>query len=273
MKKQAVWSLAAVLGALSAGVFAGDESGAEKPEMFCIYKEHVKPNLAQQYERSMKDMISEFRAYQIDPAKINFKAVSGPEIGYVYVIPIDGFADMDRMKASWMEAIEILGKDKFAEIVAPAEEATESIEVFHVVRRADLSYEPASPRLRPEEVEYIHYGFYYAIPGRDKDLEALAKEFAELYRSKSINTGWTVYQAITGSDLPVYVVAKPARSAADFYANDETVKETLGEKADEIGARIGATVRRIEHKEGTPRPDLSYAPEAAPAAAVKGKKS
>ncbi len=271
MKKQALLTLAAAIGAMSAGVFAGDQSQTEKPEMFCIYKEHVHPGKVEQYETAMKNMISEFRSYQIDPEKVNFKAVSGPEIGYAYVMPIDGFADMDKMKANWMEAIEILGKDKFADIIAPAEEATESIDVFHVVRRADLSYEPENPRLKPEEVEFIHYGFYYAVPGKEKDLEAIAKEFADLYRSKGISTGFSVYQCITGSDLPLYAVTKPARSAADFHANHEKVKEALGPKADEIGARIGATVRKIEYKEGNVRPDLSYVAEHAAAAAPAAK--
>lgn len=258
MKKQLALGLATTLCAGGATVFAGDEHGAETPQMYCIYKEIVKPDKTEQYEAAIKYMISEFKEYQIDPEKVYFKTISGPEIGYVYVMPIENYAAMDQMKANWQEAIDILGKDKFEDIVAPAEEAIEHVEVFHSIKRSDLSYMPENPRLKPEEIEYVHYGFYYAIPGKGEELEAIAKEFVELYQRRGIDSGWTIYQAITGSDLPVYVVAHPARSAADYYSNRERIAELLGEEAEKIGKKVGATIRKREYKEGMPRPDLSY---------------
>jgi len=185
-------------------------------------------------------------------------AVSGPEIGYVYAAPIENFAAIDQSHVHWMEVLETIGAEKFEEIIAPAAEAIERVEVFQVSKRVDLSYAPENPRLKPQEIEYIHYRFFYVIPGKQKDIEAIAKEFAELYKSKGINTGWSMYESVTGSDLPVIVVAQGARSAADFYSNRERLRELLGEDAKKIGARVGATVRRMEDKEGIPRPDLSY---------------
>jgi hypothetical protein len=258
MRKQLALGLAVTLCAMSASAFAGEEQGAEKPQLFCIYKEVVKPGLAEQYEAAVKHMISEFQAYQIDPEKVHWQAVSGPEIGYVYVTPIENFAAMDQMKANWMEVLGTIGEEKFEEMTAPAAEAMEQVEVFHVARRLDLSYAPENPRLKPEEIKYIHYGFYYAIPGKQKDLEAIAREFAELYKSKGIDTGWSLYESITGSDLPVYVVAQGAKSAADYFSNRERIGELLGEEAKKIGMKVGATVRKMEYKEGMPRPDLSY---------------
>jgi hypothetical protein len=157
-----------------------------------------------------------------------------------------------------MEVLETIGMDKWEEMMAPGEEAIERVEVFHVAKRADLSYVPENPRLKDEEIEYIHYGFYYVIPGKQKEIEAIAQEFAELYKSKGIDTGWSIYESVTGSDLPVIVVAQGARSAADFHSNRERLHELLGEDAKKIGMKLGATVRRMEFKEGTPRPDLSY---------------
>ena len=86
MKKQLALSLAAVMCAAGATVFAGDDESAEKPEMYSIYKETVRPALTEQYEAALKRMISEFEQYQIDPEKVNFKTISGPEIGYIFVI-------------------------------------------------------------------------------------------------------------------------------------------------------------------------------------------
>jgi hypothetical protein len=258
MKKQLALGLATTLCALGGSAFAGEEQGAEKPQMYCIYKEVVKPGMAEQYEAALKFMISEFKAYQVDPEKVHWNAVSGPEIGYVYAMPLENFAGMDQMQANWMEVVETIGEEKMTELTAPVAEAMERLEIFHVMQRSELSYMPENPRLKPEEIEYIHYGFYYAILGKEKELEAIAKEFAELYKSKGIDTGWQLFQSITGTDLPVFVVAQGAKSAADYYSNRERLRELLGEEAKKIGKKVGATVRKMEYKEGYPRPDLSY---------------
>ena len=63
MKKQLAIGLAATLGTLGVSVFAGDDYGAEKPQMFCIYKEIVKPSMSEQYEDAMKYLIREFKEY------------------------------------------------------------------------------------------------------------------------------------------------------------------------------------------------------------------
>lgn len=258
MKKQLSFGLATVLCAVGASVFAGGDHGADKPQMYCVYKEVVKPGMVQQYEAACKQMISEFRAYQIDPEKINFHTVSGPELGYLWVTPIDDWAGMTAIHDGWMQAMATIGEDKFMDMMAPAFEATESIDVFHAVRRDDLSYQPENPRVAHEDIKYVHYGFYYAQPGKTEEIEAAAKEFAALYKSKGIDSGWVVFQPITGPDLPVYVVAVGAKSAADYYNNREKNKDLLGEEAEAIGRKVYAVLRRAEYKEGTLRPDLSY---------------
>ena len=197
--------------------------------------------------------------------------VVGPELGYVFVMPIENWAGMDQMHANWTEAIEAIGEDRFEDIIAPAVDAMDHIEVFQVVRRNDLSYTPENPRLKPDEVKYIHYGFYYALPGKGEELEAIAKEFVELYKSKGIDTGWSLYQSVTGNDLPLYVVAHGAKSLTDYYTHREKLTEQVGEEGKKISAKVGATVRKMEYKEGTLRPDLSY-PEPTPYSAVKEKK-
>jgi hypothetical protein len=266
MKKQLALGLATVLCAVGASAFAGDEPGAEKPEMYCVIKDIVKPALTEQYEAAIKKMISEYKAYQIDPEKVHWKAVSGPEIGYVYVMPMENWASMDTMWANWMETVEIIGEERFTEMMAPATEATEEVQWFHVLRRADLSYVPENPRLAKEEIEYIHYGFYYVLPGKEKEIEAIAKEFVDLYQSKGIDTGWSLYQSLTGNDLPVIVVAQGAKSEADYHANRARLHELLGEEAKMIGKKVGATIRKSEYKDGYTRPDLSYpGPDAEPA--------
>ncbi len=263
MKKRLLFGLAVGVTALGASVFAGDEkTEGEKPQMFVIYKDVVHPSKTQEYEAAIKYMISEFTAYDVDPEKINWRTVTGPEMGYAFVMPIENWAGIDKMHEGWQAAIEVIGVDKFESMMMAAAETMEHVEVFHVQRRADLSYTPEEPSLKAEDVNYVQYGFYYVTPGKNKVIEEIAKAYVELYKSNNVDVGWSVYESLTGPDLPLFVVAHPARSQSEFYEHRESLKELFGEAGKELGMKVMEGVRKIELKDGWIRPDLSYpAPE------------
>lgn len=258
MKKLLLFGLVAGVTALGASVFAGEEKDGHKGQMFAIYKDVIHPSKTTEYEAAIKYMISEFAAYDVDPDKINWKTVSGPELGYVFVMPIENFASIDQMHEDWSAAIEVIGAEKFEDMMMSVAETMDHAESFHVMQRTDLSYAPESPAIAPDDVSYIHYGFYYVLPGHKKVIEQAAREYAELYKSKGAKYGWTVYEAVTGTDLPVFVVAHPARSQSEFYQHRAELKELFGEEAEAIGAKVMQAVRRVDEKDGWMRPDLSY---------------
>ncbi len=258
MKKQLLFGLAAGVAMLGASAFAGEETEGPKPQMFAIFKDVVIPSKTQEYEAALKYMISEFKAYDIDPELVNFTTVVGPELGYIFVIPIENFAAVDRMKENWEAASEIVGAEKFTDMMQAMESSIDHVDVFHVMNRPDLSYAPENPSLKPDEVKYVHYSFHYVTLGKKEQFAELAKQFAELYESKNISAGWTIYESVTGSDLPLYVVAQAAKSQSAFYNHRDEVKELLGEEGEQLGKKALTLVRKVEHKDGWRRPDLSY---------------
>ena len=264
MKKQLQVGLMAGVAVLCTGAFASDDTEGPKPQMFAIFKDVVIPSKTHQYETALKYMISEFEAYDIDAEMVNFRVLSGPELGYVFVIPIENFAAIDRMQENWKAAAAIIGTEKFTGMMEAMESAIHHVDSFHVVRRADLSYSPETPSLEPDEVTYVHYAFYYVTHNKKKQFAELAREFAELYESRNIGLGWTIYESITGADLPVFVVAQAAKSQSDYYTRRDEVHELLGEEGKQLGKKALTLVRRVEHKDGWTRPELSYpAPETA----------
>jgi hypothetical protein len=226
--------------------------------MFFIVQEHVKPSMTKQYEAAGKRLIAAMKAANI--RNVTFDTVAGPEIGYVYVMPIDGFAAMDGLRESWMDAIGTIGEETYAEINASADEAVQSTDRHHVVRRDDLSYSPEDASMDKGAVRYISYNFYYVIPGRTREFEALGKEFVSLYQEHGIDVGWTMYQSITGTDLPLYVMAMAGKSPGDVFGKRDEIYAKLGAAGHELMARSYSMIRRVEQKSGTPRPDLSYTP-------------
>lgn len=258
MKKLLLFGLAAGVTAFSAAVYADEEKEGPKPQMFVIYKDVVHPAKTQEYEAAIKHMVSEFTAYNVDPKKISWRTISGLEMGYVYVMPIENFASLDRMHEDWEAAMDLIGAEKIEAMMTAVSETMEHVEVFHVQRRADLSYTPDEPTLKPEDVNYIHYGFYYMMPGQKKLIEEVAKEYVELYKSRNVGVGWSIYETLTGTDLPLFVAAHPARSQAEFYEQRERLEELFGEAAKELRMRVMRGVRKVEFKDGWVRPDLSY---------------
>ena len=94
-------------------------------------------------------------------------------------------------------------------------------------------------------------------PGHEPDIEEVAKKFAALYEEKGIDTGFRVYQAVTGDDLPLYVVSFAAADAAGYYANEAKVNGMLGEAAIPLMQEAASHARRLERTNARMRPDLS----------------
>ncbi len=260
MKKLLLFGFAACVTAFGTAVFAGEEKEGSKPQMFVIYKDVVHPSKTMEYEAAIKHMISEFTAYNIDPKKMGWRTVNGPEMGYVYVMPIENFSDIDRMHKDWEAAMDVIGAEKIEAMMTAVTETMDHVEVFHVQLRPDLSYTPEETTLRPDDVKYVQYAFFYVIPGKKKIVEEVARQYAELYKANNVESGWSLYESVTGNDLPLFVVAHPARSQAEFYERRAALQVVFGEDSKKLGEKMMQAVRRVELKDGWVRGDLSYPP-------------
>ena len=74
----------------------------------------------------------------------------------------------------------------------------------------------------------------------------------------NIDAGWNVYESVTGTDLPLFVIIETGKSRAEFAAQEERIEAMLAEQTKELGSKASSCIRRVERKEGYPRPDLSY---------------
>lgn len=241
---------------------------APQPRLWVVYTEVVKPSRVMEYEGMTKEMTGTMKASKVESPLVNFTGIALDGFEYVYVIPITKMADLDSMYVDWMKAQEKIGKSRWMDM---ARRAGNNIEYFSqslVMERPDLSYAPANRRLKEEEAPFVNYSFYYIIPGREQEAEQLAKDYVALFRKKNITEPFTVYQAIFGEEIPLFVVGSPAKSLADYVDQNEKVNRALGSEGQALGARAMAITRRFEERHGQLRPDLSYPPPA-PATASK----
>jgi hypothetical protein len=117
---------------------------------------------------------------------------------------------------------------------------------------------PANARLAQADRRYYRWDFYYLMPGHEKESEAIARDYAALFRQKNITDSYNIYTGVLGTDLPVLLAAIPARSESDLIAADEQNNAALGADVRPLQQRAMAITRRFERREGMLRPDLSY---------------
>jgi len=229
-----------------------------KGQMLLIHEEIARPSMLMQYDASLREILAALTEKKADPSIFGMSLFVTPEFHYIYIVPISNYGALDKFQAAWMAVGEQVGKAKWQAMMDRANASMESYNETVAMLRPDLSYMPANPRLKMDEQKYVQIQFYYVIPGKEMEAEAIAKDYGALFKQKNIPDGFNVYWAMNGTDLPLLVVTSAGRSRADYYANDEKVNATLGNDVRPLQARALAITRRYEIRESMAHPELSF---------------
>ena len=241
------------------GPAAAQESAP--PVMYWVYQEFVKPSMLQEYEAAAKEMIDVMGSVSAS-GSVEYIAISGSQFDYAYVMPIDGFAGIDKIWQEWSAMVEAIGQEKWAEIEASSSKAVDHAQSTVLMLREDLSYNLEMTALTTDR-PFRAYTYWFGIPGKTSELEGVAKEYAELYEAKGLDHGWRIYQTVMGPDQPVYLVVETAADEADYHATAKKNREALGDEGMKLNQKALKYARRVEEQHGWIRPDLSFPPPTA----------
>jgi len=229
-----------------------------KPDLYVIEEEVIKPGAMAAYEAAGKDFMAAFAQTKLSSPALMWNAYVTDDLHYLYVFPIANFAALDSSQGEWEKVKGAMGADRWASLERRASDPLVSYNKFVTMRRMDLSYVPANPRLKQDEQRFTRLDFYYLVPGKDAEAEAIAKDYVALFKQKNISEPYTIYTSVLGNDLPLLVAAIPGKSAADVTAAEERVNAALGADVLPLQARAMAITRRFDRREATYRPDLSH---------------
>jgi len=227
-----------------------------KPQYYVLHQELAKPSKAQDYEATSKEFVALVKKHKALMPHFSFDCQQSPDFTYAFVAPIKSMADMDAINAEFGALAQAAGAT-FADLNKRGGEATQYIKESIIASAPELSYAPAQPRLKPEEMPYHHYDLYYLKPGTEPEADALASEFVKLFKAKSVPNGYTIFKVVMGPEMPLLVVSVGARDAADYYAEEAKTRLALGPEGQALFARAFALTRRFETRESRFRPDLS----------------
>jgi hypothetical protein len=229
------------------------------PQLLLIHQEVVDPPMLAQYEDTTKRFFALVAANREAMPTFHADAFQTDEMVFVYVLPLADFAQMDALMGEFM-AMEQAGGDAWTALMKEGGATTRQYDEWVVLHRPDLSYTPAEPRLQPAEEKAFRWDYYYLRGDQVQEAEALAKDVAALYRSAGVTDGFQLYQAVLGSDLPLFVVVSAGRDEADVAARSAAIEASLGDAWAPFVPRIRAVSRAVETKRAWARPDLSLAP-------------
>jgi hypothetical protein len=235
---------------------AAAEAQAPAGQYYVVHQEVAKPSMLKEYEAASKEFVAMVKANKAKMPHFSFDCIVSPDFTYTFVTPVPNFAGLDAINADFGALAQSAGP-RFLDLMKRGGAATEYIKDSVVQRVPELSYTPAQPRLRPGQARYFHHTYYYVMPGREADVDALAADYVKLFRARGVTTGYDLYKVVLGPEMPLYVSSIAALDAADFYAEDAKVLALLGADFQVLGERAMALTRRFEIREAVLRPDLS----------------
>lgn len=254
MKRLAAAALVTVpLAFTSAGLGA-----QEAHPTYLVYQDYVKASMIPQYEEMMKQLLAEL-AHGPVRDQIQFVTIDGPELGYAFVIPIDGSAGIDRFREAFRTGVASIEAEAWTAMQARMRAAVDYRKSIVIQLRPNLSY-LAETVAMDAELPFRKYHWYYVVRGQEVEFEKVAMEMVDLYSRFDIRRGFRIYEITLGDDLPSYVMVERADSEADYASRTAATQLAVGNDAEALFGRILQFTRRIEVMEGVIRPDLSFPP-------------
>jgi hypothetical protein len=247
--------LALLLGALCSLPAVAQAQG-QKSQLYYVYDFVVKPAMVPQFEAGVK------REIELE-SPTPWAAFSTNDLHYYFLTPIQNYADIDSMDKADNEWTAKVGKEKFDALMKSYEGTFEYFKAGVIRFLPDLSYAPKVTSPKPEEGNFISWGFASVEFGKGKEFRDVLKQWVALYDSSKIPMGWNTYVGVMGVEMPLYLWGERAKSPAQYWAEDEKAMKTIGEpKVMELYKKTMALCRKFESKTGWARPDLSNKPKA-----------
>ncbi len=225
-----------------------------KDQLYWVHQEKAKINLIDQYEKTSKDVVNIFKEGSLD---VEIRASQRDDNLFYYLIPISIYADIDKIVANFKTASEKVGKDKWSNAMGENSATIETSKDGIITHSGKYSYVPKNPKLKPNEVKFLHWDYFYVLPKKRKEFFEIAKQYKELSEKDDIEMGYDVWLPEFGFDNDMVVVTQGAKDDIDFYQTNNMVNEKLGSDGEMLWNKMLKTLKNFTHINGHTRQDLS----------------
>ena len=237
------------------------EAGQDQPapsQLYLMADIQVEVARAPEYEAAFKALLASLHKSGFP---VGFYTYATDDSRYYVIYGLErGYGSVDDLNKAWRDAALKVGPSEFQSLHSRMTDC----ELGRVTRfwtfRTDLSFLPSPERLKPAEIGYYTWDFVWLVPGKEKEFEALNREWISLSADRGARDPFMTYKGGYGNEEPVYVWFEYGKSAADYAAAEEAFWASLGEAGAELSRRTRTVIRKLDTKTGRFRPDLSYTP-------------
>ncbi|WP_299126107.1 hypothetical protein [uncultured Winogradskyella sp.] len=225
----------------------------EQPTMFAVHTDNVTFDMMPKYEELAKKLKENCEKYNID---INWTAISVEDGRYVYVTPIKNMAELDENPMG--NLAEKMGKEAMGEMFNEMDDCydSHSDSVIHLM--PELSYIPEG--YSTEGKNHREYHFLYYSPKNAKEMKEGMAKVKEMFKTKGVKNGYSVYHSGFGSEESYYMVSVAGSSDLSIAQGGEENDKLLGDDKDATFWNVIKLATKYDQVEADIRPDLSYSP-------------
>ncbi len=239
-------------------------AAAQQPpsgQWYLLHQEMAKPSQVAAFESTTREFIALVTKNRAAMPDFSFNCLQGEDFTYTFVVPIQGFAGVDKVMANFAALMQADGA-KAGELFGRSGATYEHTSEWVVAHAPELSYVPEKPRVKIEDAKFLQYALYYVMPGKEQEVDAIGKDFIALFRAKGVTDGYNIYRSMMSQEMPMVAVEQWGQDEADFYAQVAKNDALLGDAQKPLLARALAITRRFEVEKTWARPDLSLPPMA-----------
>ncbi len=257
MKHKSVFSLLLMLtiGFCSLVSFAQEE--ANKYQGYLVWEDHVNPAEKVAYEAAVKMQMKVYTDLNFEHGVSLFET---DDYRYYWVVEVTRFADIDTLYSAFNKAYKGAGEETNDKLDAAFDGTYSHSSTWTCVWHRDLSYNPEGESAGDESRNFRFWGQASIKMGKGTEMRELFKQWAELYKSKGIASGFNTYVGDVGTDMPYLFYSISAKNEVDFWTQHYETMKTLGAEAGELWGKTEALLRGFDQVTGYYREDLSYYP-------------
>ena len=229
----------------------------QKAQLYMVWDIVANPSTAGEYEAACQEEVALYAKYKFP---YSWHASSTNDFHYYFLMAVENYAAIDNIYKAFDEIEKKMGA-KYKALMKRFAGTYEYVTPGMYYLTPELSYTPENPRLKPDEINFLRWNFFYIRAGMNKEAEEIAKKWVALYKSKNIPDGYNLFVGDIGTDMPIFVVVSFGENASDYFSQLEKNNALLGEEGMALWKKTFAATRKFETKTGMSRPDLSYIPK------------
>ncbi|MBV9609324.1 MAG: hypothetical protein JO187_07185, partial [Acidobacteria bacterium] len=219
-----------------------------------------KPAMAEQYETAVREFLAVLKQNNISNPMFTGYTFQSTGFCYTTATPIGNWSDLDKMNTEMPEVEQKIGKQRIDDFTRRMGNAIDHSSFMSARELPEISYHPTQSAPNLNEKFFVHYDLFYITPGRHDDAIEIAKAWKKLYETHQIPQGYTVFSVGFGTELPLIIVERTAKTQAEYVAQMDQETRTFGGAQKQLAQRWNEITRRYESRNAYFRPDLSYMP-------------